>query len=207
MSRIEQADHAVAKSKTVKSPSCGQPAFSFAPDLFLSVSRLNNSHHGVSKELARSYAQAADICFDRHHKSPIGIAIKTKGKTIFRGYKWRKPNDRAKAAWANKDDATRDGAYGVCIASVEVAEGLFAVGRAETRTGADYYLGKTKLAKDFERAYRLEVSGTDGSEGDATTRLKKKLQTAKGKSELPAIAAVVSFRDCVVLYGNGLSAC
>jgi hypothetical protein len=168
------------------------------------ISDLHKSHFGVTEEIARTFAQAACVCFDRHHRSPIDLEIRTANRTIRRRHKWRKPSGRTKAAWANTDDATRDGAYGVCIASVESAEALYAVGRAETRTGADYYLGHEKGARDFERAYRLEISGTDADETTARTRLhQKRRQADRGDSDLPAFAAVVSFRDAVVLYDAG----
>jgi hypothetical protein len=177
---------------------------SVKPEVFPKLAELHKSHFGLVKEVAQCFAQAADVCFDRHHRSPHDLAIKSEKHSMIRQHRWRKPSERAKASWANKDDATRDGAYAVCIASLEVAEGLYAIGRAETRTGADYYLDKKKAAKDLERAYRLEVSGTDGSEADATTRFRiKKNQTSEGESVVPAFAAVVSFKDAIVLYGKG----
>jgi len=173
------------------------------PQAFPNLVDLHKSHYGLIKEVCRSFAQAACVAFDRHHNPPIDISIKNGTRSLVRRAKWRKPSARAKASWGNRDDATRDGAYAVSIASMEVAEGLYAVGRTETRTGADYYLGRDKTATDLERAFRLEVSGTDGGESEAASRLKqKKVQATAGASDLPAFAAVVSFRDCVVLYGT-----
>jgi hypothetical protein len=75
------------------------------------------------------------------------------------------------------------------------------VGRCETKTGADYYvLPKGSDYEDLEAAYRLEVSGTDGTEAQVRYRLKQKRQQAlDGKSSLPAFAAVVGFSAKLIL--------
>lgn len=75
-----------------------------------------------------------------------------------------------------------------------------ALSRAETRTGADYYVGQPG-SFDLEAAYRLEVSGIDaGDPTQARSRLREKLnQAAEGNSSLPAFASVVGFRGAVVL--------
>jgi len=77
---------------------------------------------------------------------------------------------------------------------------MVALSRAETRTGADYYVGRSGLS-DLEEAFRLEVSGLDeGSLADVRRRLKtKEDQAARGDSFLPAYASVVGFREAAVL--------
>jgi hypothetical protein len=89
------------------------------------------------------------------------------------------------------------GAYGVALAVVEISEGMFAVRRAETGTGADYYVAPSNTAADdLEAWFRLEVSGVDrGDRLILAQRLKQKVQQAvDGQSNLPALAAVVGFR-------------
>jgi hypothetical protein len=98
-------------------------------------------------------------------------------------------------------DTTEAGAYCVSLATVEVEEKLVAVKRAETLTGADWYVAKIGTEpEDLENCFRLEVSGTDiGNSNTIQTRLLQKVaQTKKGASNLPALAAVVGFRDRVV---------
>ena len=59
---------------------------------------------------------------------------------------WEPPDENCLRAWANHDDATRDGAYACAIAAAELSLGLYAISRAETLTGAEYYvapLGQT----------------------------------------------------------------
>src|SRR4051812_9126149 len=106
-------------------------------------------------------------------------------------------------AWANADDATQNGAYAVALAALEAEPGLVAVSRAETLTGADYYLGESGNPSgedDLERAFRLEVSGVDkGTRGVMHQRLKQKVdQARRGHSSLPAYACVVGFQACYV---------
>ncbi len=107
------------------------------------------------------------------------------------------PDDRCKKAWGNKDDATRDGAYACALAATELCLGLYAVRRAETLTGADYYVSKDAHPdNDLENCLRLEVSGTDTDNYyKVQQRLNEKVeQAAAGKSSLPAIAAIVGFK-------------
>lgn len=100
------------------------------------------------------------------------------------------------AAWANTTDTTRDGAYACELAGVEELRGVVAVRRAETGTGADYYVGPPGAGEDdLENCVRLEVSGADG--GDyrymANRLLQKVSQARSGNSSLPALAGVIGF--------------
>ena len=109
---------------------------------------------------------------------------------------WAAADERVKNAWANEIDATEAGAYGLALAGVELVKGLVAVRRAQTRTGADYYLGAAgAIPEDLEGCYRLEISGIDrGTASAIKARLRQKVEQAeKGESNLPAIAAVVEF--------------
>jgi hypothetical protein len=118
---------------------------------------------------------------------------------------WVPPNAALSAAWANEIDTTEAGAYCMALAAVEECDGLVAVSRAETRTGADYYLAPVgEDTEDLETSHRLEVSGMNaGNEGALRGRLRQKQKQAKsGKSSLPAIAAVVCFETKHVLIDD-----
>jgi hypothetical protein len=95
------------------------------------------------------------------------------------------------------------GAYGIALAVVEVAEGMFAIRRAETGTGADYYVApQNTRTDDLEAWFRLEISGVDrGDRLILQQRLNQKVRQAlDGQSNLPALAAVVGFRaKCVAI--------
>jgi hypothetical protein len=165
---------------------------------------LNNiaaRHKGLTKSIAESYCEAARVCLDRHHTSPKKFVLNDDALEKFTIVEWEATDDQCKKAWANKDDATRDGAYAVAIAATELSRGLFAVKRAETLTGADYYIAPFgKDIEDLEDCLRLEVSGTDSNEYEVKKRLIKKVKQAlSGKSNLPALAAVVGFKAEIIL--------
>ena len=96
---------------------------------------------------------------------------------------------------------TMNGAYGVSLAAVEVEAQLVAVRRAETLTGADWYVAPMGTEPDdLESCFRLEVSGVNiGGRSVVDARLQQKIaQTRRGTSNLPAIAAVVGFKERAV---------
>ena len=161
-------------------------------------------HPGISDAVCEAFSEAAEVCLARHHEAPETIfSVECCGDCTERTLTWQQPDDTARRAWMNHDDATRDGAYIMSMAAVEGELGLVALSRAETRTGADYYVGSPD-AGDLENAVRLEVSGVD--EGDATTarhRLREKeKQAARGDSPLPAYASVVAFREKIILVSS-----
>ena len=87
------------------------------------------------------------------------------------------------------------------LAAVEALEGLVAVKRAHTLTGADYYIAPVgSNPDDLEDCVRLEVSGVSaGNKAVVESRLRSKLQqAAKGASNLPALAAVVGFKEQLI---------
>ncbi len=167
----------------------------------LPLKNLNERHLALTSSLAGSYLEAAGVSLDRHHTSPKEFIVENDGTSSVVTLVWDVPDDRTKAAWANSDDATRDGAYAVAIAAIELLRGLFAVRRAETRTGADYYIAPPgQDLEDLENWFRLEVSGTHAEKTEVKRRLRIKItQTQKGKSNLPAIAAIVGFRVQLIL--------
>lgn len=169
---------------------------------------LHERHWGMTEEVGRSFAQAAAVCCARHHSPPKDLRIDTPNGGALRALSWSVPDERTRNAWGNRDDTTRDGAYAVSLAVVEVEMKLRATARAETRTGADYYVG-TGRKRNLEKDLRLEVSGTDSDdEKEVERRIAAKIkQTEEGESNLPAVAAVVGFATGRVVVrkapGNG----
>jgi len=158
-------------------------------------------HPGVSSAVCEAYSEAAEVCLARHHSPPrTALQVTCVGTESLKSLKWSTPDDTALRSWSNDDDATRDGAYVVSLAVVERELGMVALSRADTRTGADYYIGKPE-SLDLEEAFRLEVSGVDkGSVVDIRRRLRiKEDQAARGDSFLPAYAGVVGFREAAVM--------
>jgi hypothetical protein len=157
---------------------------------------LADRHRGLTPAVSDAYIEAARVCLDRHHVPPIDIIISNDGENVDTIAIWEPTDERQRAAWANELDATRDGAYAFALAATELCLGLCAVSRAETLTGADYYIGlRDQSTDDLESCFRLEVSGTDLDTYEVNRRLRRKVKQAlKGKSNLPAIATVVGFR-------------
>jgi hypothetical protein len=165
------------------------------PTIELQLHDLAERHPGVSPGISASYSEAATVCLHRHHSPPVDLRLE-RTTPIAAAATWSEPDDLLRRAWANEVDATEAGAYCVALAALEVTDGLVAVARAETRTGADYYLGPAgQDASDLESTRRLEVSGIDvGGDSSVKTRLRQKMeQAAAGRSSLPAIATVVGF--------------
>ena len=160
---------------------------------------------GLTKAIADSYAEAASVCLHRHHEPPADVEIETRGPRTTAVVDWDPPSARTRRAWANETDTTEAGAYACVLAAVELAHGLVAVHRAETLTGADYYLAPPgDTPADLEDCQRLEVSGVDhGPRRAVNARLRAKLdQAAAGRSNLPALAGVVGFRARLVMLAD-----
>jgi hypothetical protein len=170
----------------------------------LPVKDLAARHYGIIPCIGEAYEAAARVCLDRHHKSPVQIAIANGSAEKAAAVEWERADERTRGALNNAIDTTEAGAYACVIAAVELSECLYAVGRAETCTGADYYVappGKKTPIEDFEDCWRLEVSGTDRGNSAALVRLlRRKVQQAKdGNSNLPALTGVIGFEILSVL--------
>lgn len=171
----------------------------------LQFSDLPARHPGVSPGVGMSYKEAASVCLDRHHTSPATFSVRDNMATSAADTLWTPPDSTLMHAWANEIDTTEAGGYAIALAAVELMRGLVAIRRAETRTGADYYLGLPGASPDdLETAIRLEISGSAaGSLSSLETRLKQKMsQTEAGDSNLPAMAVVVGFEQLVVLSAD-----
>jgi hypothetical protein len=171
----------------------------------LEIHDLSVRHYGVTKALGDSYTEAARVCLHRHHASPQTFQVDRELDRTVASVEWAPPTPRELAAHANNIDATEAGAYAMVLAGVELTDGLVAVHRAETRTGADYYLASVGSAtNDLEDCIRLEVSGISrGETQDVKDRLGVKVrQAAKGKSALPAMAGVVGFSCRTMMIKN-----
>ena len=173
-------------------------------DADLPIHDMDRRHPGLTKPIAASNLEAASVCLDRHHRPPQRFDMETPTRSTAT-VDWQQPSGRVKKAWANETDATEAGACAIVLAAVELSKGLVAVGRAETLTGADYYVApQGSMPGDLEDCLRLEVSGVDsGSNTVVGRRLKNKLaQARRGLSDLPAIAGVAGFRARLVLLAD-----
>lgn len=171
----------------------------------LPLEKLADRHAGLTPEIAACYVQAASVCLDRHHAPPTDFTLERHDETTGAVVEWARTDERIRAAWANNIDTTELGAYACVLAAVDLLGGFVAVRRAETGTGADYYIAPYGAAvDDLESCLRLEVSGTDaGAEDAVRQRLRVKTnQASEGNSNVPAIAGVVGFRARLILVSQ-----
>jgi hypothetical protein len=162
----------------------------------LNIDAMDQRHDALTPHIAGSYQEAASVCLDRHHSSPIQVAVLDNGKSEVAELAWVAPDRRISGAWANDIDTTEAGAYACVIAAVELMRNLFAVRRCETGTGADYYIGPQGSGQsDLEECLRLEISGlSEGNLNDVSRRLLQKvIQAQDAESNLPALAGVIGF--------------
>jgi hypothetical protein len=164
---------------------------------YLPLVDMAERHPGLTQPIAACYVEAVRVCLDRHHISPTEFTVQNGGETVRAMVQWETTDERVRSAWANDIDTTEAGAYACALAAVELTGGLVAIRRAETGTGADYYIGPPDQPfDDLEGCLRLEVSGIDrGTAAAVARRLQQKIeQAAAGNSNLPAMAGVVGFR-------------
>lgn len=167
----------------------------------LPLANMADRHPGLTAALAESYLEAARVCLDRHHTPPQDFSIENDKTESLASVDWLPADERIRLAWANETDAARDGAYACALAAAELQMGFCAVMRAETLTGADYYIAPLGTShQDLEDCLRLEVSGTNLDNYEVRRRLRNKVnQAERGSSSLPAIAAVVGFGAKLIL--------
>jgi hypothetical protein len=162
----------------------------------LLLADMHERHRALTPSIAGVYEEAASVCLSRHHAPPLDLTFSDNGTEDVGVVSWTPPNQRMIDAYANDTDTTEAGAYGCVIAGVEELRGLYAVRRAETGTGADYYIApEGSGVNDLEDCLRLEVSGVSGGDRrDVAKRVIEKVKQARdGASCLPAVAGVVGF--------------
>ena len=168
----------------------------------LPLDNMAQRHRGLTPEIAGAYHQAVRVCMDRHHVSPTEFTIKDEVVSTVASVLWEAPDDRMRAAWANEIDTTEQAAYALVLAAVELMYGLVALRRAETTTGADYYVGPAGTGTDdLEGMYRLEIAGRDRASDRMVyaALLEKVEQARRGRSNLPAMAGVVGFLSRLIM--------
>lgn len=164
----------------------------------LRLDSLHERHVGLTQALGNAFCEAASVCLDKHHVSPVNFEILCDSKETMHAVTFDRPTAVVLGAYANEIDTTEWGAYGMCLAALEARERLVAIRRAEKLSGADWYVAPIGSdTSDMEACFRLEVSGLDAGSRSAIERrlLEKVAQTKRGASNLPAVAAVVGFKE------------
>ena len=104
-------------------------------------------------------------------------------------------DDRARATYADPQEATEEGAEGIALITARRALDRIVFRRLPKGTGADYLM-RDPRSKDGDDAYeRLECSGIADGQESATARLRSKIAQLARFPDHPAGRAVVtSFR-------------
>jgi hypothetical protein len=156
------------------------------------IRQLYRRHSGITRSLSAAYEEAASVCLQTQ-APPTPFSIWCPNAMALRLLRWHVPSLRQQRAWANETDRIAAAAYGVALAAVESELGLVTVGRAQTLSGADYYVSRPDDDDYLESAYRLEVSGTASAEvRRAQSRLQQKVRQVAHPRD-PSLACVVSF--------------
>lgn len=168
----------------------------------LKIQNLGIRHYGLTASLGAVYEEAASVRLSNYHTPPKEVSIVDGRNSISAHVEWVPAGHRTCAAYGDTRAATEQGAYGLALAALELTRGYVAIHRAEQGSRVDYYLAPIgSHFSDLEESIRLEVSGIDDdTEKKLRIRLKKKLeQASKGDANMPAIAAVVGFRNLCIL--------
>lgn len=172
--------------------------------MILRLEDLHERHPGLTDKLAGALTEAARVCLSRHHSSPTTFDLERNNADHLAEVEWDDPSPVEQASNANELDATRDAAYSISFAAVELVEGLVVLSRAEAMSGADWYIGDSRSFGDLENAVRLEVSGLDrGNSRECRRRLGEKIaQLRKPGHPAPGIASVVGLREQLILIAD-----
>src|ERR1019366_5610230 len=66
------------------------------------LDRLHERHPGLTPALGQSYAEAACVCFSRHHQPPVTVSLKHAGNDERRVVNFAVPDARVRNAHANE---------------------------------------------------------------------------------------------------------
>jgi hypothetical protein len=176
------------------------------PDL--EIAGLDGLHHGLTAPTASAHHEAAAVRLAEWHTAPVTFTIVADGMTRAHSVTWPEPSERMRAAHANRDDATRDGACCLAIAAAGTVLGYEVISQSFVGTGADYLMMARGTSynqgvplEEQAGLVRLEVSGTNGGDQVVLSgRLGEKVrQLRAGKWRGPGIAVVVGFKVQTIL--------
>ena len=157
------------------------------------IRELYRRHPGLTQALSCSYEEAAAVSLSRVHQPPTSFAVSASGRIASSYVQWNSPTDREVRAWANATDRVEAAAYGVSLAAIEAEMDLFAIARARTLSGCDYYVAPAGNDDYLENAIRVEISGTESSiRGRISERVSRKAKQVHRQGER-SLVCVVSF--------------
>ena len=167
------------------------------PSLTLGLDRLKSGSIGMSAVYGAFLAEAASHCL-KANRHPDPVALYVTGDDCFVAHLgWCDSAVPDDATWADPQEATEYGAYGIAIVVALPLTKTSRVERSARGPGIDYWMGDSRDQTGiFQRSARLEVSGIlKGDNAKIAARLKEKIsQTNRSASSgLSAYVAIVEF--------------
>lgn len=152
---------------------------------------------GLTEAYAQTLGEAAAVCLEGlGHKPKTARLVATDEFTneMF-GLEWEPCNEYLRRCYADPQEATEQGAYGLAIEIAKEFTGMVVVERSRKGTGFDYWLGHEDDLL-FEGKARLEVSGIlKGDTSRIQARLREKLIQLDRSDDfgLPGYVAIIEF--------------
>ena len=158
---------------------------------------INLGTPAISDPYATMLGEAAAVCFEENsHRSGVALNLAGVSTQTF-AIEWQKLEAAHKSTYADLQEATEFGAYGMALVVIREVTGKTAIERSAKGGGFDWWIGDSDdpSGLPFHGKARLEVSGILRDRGGALeTRLQvKKRQTDPSDSLGPAIIAIIEF--------------
>jgi hypothetical protein len=162
----------------------------------ISVSPIDLRTKSITSAFATVLGEAAAVCLENNaHKTGVLMSVDGISQHTFT-VTWDQLESSHKTTYADLQDATELGAYGVALLVIREVTGLTAIERSAKGGGFDWWVGHADgPSLPFQGKRRVEVSGIlkDGG-GTMEARLKQKIrQTDPSDSLGPAIIAIIEF--------------
>ena len=166
-------------------------------DLFIELESLASGRPGLSSSRGAACAEAAKVCLEHNRHAP-GVTLLLRTDVTAPPnclLTWRAGTPQLRRSWADLQEATEHGAYGVAALLLENLLGMTLLQRSAKGPGFDYWVGPLERSDDlFQGTARLEVSGIlRGQHGTASRAGAKARQVTRHGASLPAIVVVVEF--------------
>lgn len=146
------------------------------------------AHPGLDAGTLGALRAARAVALARRHDSPVLLDVDDADRHATMALSFEPPDERARAAWADRDRTTEWAAEAIALEVVHERRGMGAILRAARGTRFDWYVGPA--GADFEAAVALEVGGTDSKGVEAVLAMKLR-QIRRRAGGLPGIAAAV----------------
>jgi hypothetical protein len=154
---------------------------------------------GLTEAKAKTHVEAASVCLELTGKEEVfDLYRKISGRAQdSRPYRRMRVTEQLMSSYADPQEATEQGAYGIAMLLARTEFNFAVVKRAfkGPGSGVDYWLGQEGPENNPKLQARLEVSGILNNPSDVEQRLKiKRTQAKKSESSgVPAMIAIVEF--------------